>query len=49
MLYTAIAQLFYTTAGGPRLCLENAGQGLIPVGKATWAQVVVTVRNARPD
>jgi hypothetical protein len=49
LLYTAIAQLFYTTAGGPRLCLENAGQGLIPVGKATWAQVVVTVRNARPD
>jgi hypothetical protein len=49
LLYTAIAQLFYNTAGAPRLCLENVGDGRIPVGKATFAQVAVTVRNANPD
>ena len=48
-LYSAVAQLIFNTPGTPRLCFYNVGEELIPVGQASFAQVVETVRRANPD
>merc|ERR1719238_2341435 len=45
-LYSAVAQLIFNTPGTPRLRFYNVGEELIPVGHASFAKVVETVRRA---
>jgi hypothetical protein len=49
LLYTAVSHLLYNSPRAPRLLLVNVGHEFIPFGKASFAQVVETLRRANPD
>ena len=48
-MYTAVSHLLYNSPRAPRLLLVNVGHEFIPFGKASFAQVVETLRRANPD
>ena len=49
LMQAAIAQLFYNVPGSPQMCLVNPGEHLIPVGQASFADVMETVKRKFPD